>query len=75
MRRRKKPYLTLEKTAETVPEYIETVVVIGLTGYSSRASLADAVKCGRFPKPIKTGRRAVRWRTADILPFIIGMAD
>ena len=70
MRRRKKPYLTLEKTAETVPEYIETVVVIGLTGYSSRASLADAVKCGRFPKPIKTGRRAVRWRTADILPFL-----
>ena len=70
MRRRKKPYLTLEKTAETVPEYIETVVVIGLTGYSSRASLADAVKNGRFPPPVKTGRRAVRWRTADILPFL-----
>lgn len=75
MRRRKKPYLKIEKTAETIPEYIETAVIIGLTGYSGRASLADAVKCGRFPKPIKTGRRAVRWRTADVLPFINGRDD
>lgn len=75
MRRRKKPYLTLEKTVETVPEYIETAVIIGLTGYSGRASLADAVKNGRFPPPVKVGRRAVRWRTVDVLPFITGGVD
>lgn len=70
MRHRKGPYLILSEHSSEIPEYLEASVVVGLSGYSSRASLADAVKNRRFPKPVKTGRRAVRWRTADILPFL-----
>ena len=72
MRRRKRPYLILSEHSSAIPECLETSIVVGLTGYANRSSLADAVKNGRFPPPVKTGRRAVRWRTADILPFING---
>ena len=72
MRHRKGPYLILSEHSSEIPEYLEASVVVGLSGYSSRASLVDAVKNGRFPPPAKVGRRAVRWRTADILPFLGG---
>ena len=32
----------------------------------------DGVKSGRFPKPIKLGRRITCWRLADILAIIEG---
>ena len=75
MRHRKGPYLILSEHSSEIPEYLEAAVVLALSGYSSRASLADAVKNGRFPPPVKVGRRAVRWRTADVLPFINGRGD
>lgn len=75
MRHRKGPYVTFIENSSAIPEYLEAAVVLALSGYSGRPSLADAVKNGRFPPPVKVGRRAVRWRTADVLPFITGGVD
>jgi prophage regulatory protein len=31
-----------------------------------RSALYQAVKCGRFPQPIRIGARAVAWRHQDV---------
>ena len=32
----------------------------------SRTTVYRLVKSGRFPRPVKVGERAIRWRTADV---------
>lgn len=32
----------------------------------SRSCVYEAIKGGRFPAPVRVGRRAVRWRAEDI---------
>jgi len=36
----------------------------------SKSSLWNAVKAGRFPKPVKLGPRTTAWRVSDIRTFI-----
>jgi prophage regulatory protein len=38
----------------------------------SKSTWWDGVKRGKFPKPIKLGRRITCWRLADILALIEG---
>jgi len=38
----------------------------------SRSAVYAAVKAGRFPQPVKFGRRAVAWVEAEIDEFIRG---
>lgn len=47
------------KTLLSLPE------VSALTG-RSRVSIYNDVKVGRFPRPIKTGQRSIRWFAEDI---------
>lgn len=39
--------------------------VIALTELS-RSTIYSAIQEGRFPRPVRVGRRAVRWRAQDI---------
>lgn len=36
----------------------------------SRSAIFRDVKEGTFPQPVRIGRRAIAWRTADILDWI-----
>jgi prophage regulatory protein len=38
----------------------------------SRSSFLQGVRDGRFPKPIKLGKRTTAWRVADIRKLIDG---
>ena len=40
-----------------------------LTGLS-RSTIYAWMRQGRFPKPVRVGRRAVRWRLEEVLEFI-----
>ena len=44
---------------------IKLPVVISVTG-KSRSSIYDDIKSGRFPKPLKIGKRSVAWKYSDI---------
>lgn len=37
----------------------------------SRTSIYYDVKAGRFPEPLKIGRRAIAWRESDIQKWIV----
>lgn len=37
-----------------------------IIGGRSKSFIYDAIKKGRFPKPVKIGKRAVAWRMEDI---------
>lgn len=39
----------------------------------SRATLERAIANGSFPKPYKIGRRAVRWRSDEVVYFLNGL--
>lgn len=41
-------------------------IVVGL----KKSSLYNLINEGRFPKPVKLGKRAVRWRYSDLQKFI-----
>lgn len=36
----------------------------------SRSTIYELVKEGRFPRPVKLGKRAVAWRESDIAAWI-----
>jgi prophage regulatory protein len=41
----------------------------------SRSSFLQGVRDGRFPKPIKLGKRTTAWRVADIRALINGSGN
>lgn len=36
----------------------------------SSASIYRLMAAGEFPRPIRTGKRAVRWRASDVLAWL-----
>ena len=44
----------------------EVEAAVGL----SCASLYRLMSCGEFPRPIKIGQRAVRWRAEDVAAYL-----
>jgi prophage regulatory protein len=43
--------------------------VVATTGVP-RSSVYERVKAGTFPAPVKIGKRAIGWRTADITAWL-----
>jgi prophage regulatory protein len=41
----------------------------------SRSTWLEGVRTGRFPKPVKLGRRATAWRAEDIRALIDRLAE
>lgn len=43
--------------------------VVAATGFK-RAWLYHLVRCGEFPRQLKVGKRAVRWRESEVANWI-----
>jgi prophage regulatory protein len=41
----------------------------------SRSSIYNAIQEGRFPRPVKIGKRAVAWRAEDIAAWRAGLPE
>lgn len=46
--------------------------VISLTQLS-RSTIYAAIQAGTFPRPVRVGERAVRWRSGDIDTWLAGL--
>lgn len=44
--------------------------VKSLLGFKSNGALYNAIKVNGFPKPLKIGGQASRWRKSDVLAYI-----
>lgn len=47
-----------------------TEQVKNLLGFKSNGALYNAIKVSGFPKPLKIGGQASRWRKSDVLAYI-----
>ena len=58
----------------TVSKLIRLPAVQAATALG-RNTIYEAMKRGTFPRPIKIGKRAVAWRSADIEGWVNACAD
>jgi prophage regulatory protein len=55
---------------DTKPDLVRRPVVAVRFAFPSVEALDQAVRRGKFPKPIKTGKRAVAWREVDLQAWL-----
>ena len=51
------------------PKFIRGHIVEEMTGLS-RSAIYAAMDDGRFPRPVRIGKRAVAWRESDVLDWM-----
>ncbi len=51
------------------PKFIRRHIVEEMTGLS-RSAIYAAMDDGRFPRPVRIGKRAVAWRESDVLDWM-----
>ena len=49
---------------------LDRKAVLGILGLKADSALYRAIKESNFPKPLRVGGRASRWRKSDILDWI-----
>ena len=56
-------------TTETLIPRREVEKMVGL----SRSTIYDKMTKGEFPRPVRTGAKAVRWRASEITAWVDGL--
>lgn len=52
------------------PELLRVPEVIKLTGIGSAVQILRLRKEGKFPQPVKIGKREIAWRRGDLMEWI-----
>jgi prophage regulatory protein len=60
---------TMSGVPPNAPEPVMRLAAVLMTTGGSTAELYKAISEGRFPAPIRTGKRTVAWLTSDVLRF------
>ena len=56
-------------------DYLLNIGEVGKLVSLSRSAIYDLQKQGVFPKPVKIGEKAIRWRASTIQSWIVGLDE